>query len=133
MSDAVTKNKFVVVALIMTIILTGLTFGNLPGQPASQDIQVIDGVTYNFADYKSMDREMLAIFNYLDTIVSSEYQGYGEWDGWNAEDYHGLIYYVLAFMDYTASFLFETTPGYRTDYYREFAYDLIKRMNTTIE
>ncbi|MHA1928049.1 MAG: linalool dehydratase/isomerase domain-containing protein, partial [Candidatus Thorarchaeota archaeon] len=38
-----------------------------------------------------------------------------------------------AFMDYTASFLFETTPGYRTDYYREFAYDLIKRMNTTIE
>jgi len=61
-----------------------------------------------------------------------EYQGYGEWDGWNfREELHGLAHYVLAFMTYATSTLFETTPGYRTDYYRSFAYDLIKRMNTT--
>ncbi len=131
MSSAVTKNKFLVVALIMTIVIGGLTFGNMPGQSVPTGIQVIDGVTYNFADYTAMDHEMLALFNYLDTIVSSDYQGYGEWEGWNADNYHGLHHYVLAFMAYTASFLFETTPGYRTSYYQDFLYDLIKKMNTT--
>jgi hypothetical protein len=108
-----------------------LTFGNLPGPTAPSGIQTVDGVVYNFAEYNSLDHEMLAIYNYLDTIVSSDYQGYGEWDGWYAENFHGLLHYVLAFMDYTVSFMHETTPGYRTDYYREFAYDLIKKMNTT--
>ncbi|MDF1537785.1 MAG: hypothetical protein P1Q69_02665 [Candidatus Thorarchaeota archaeon] len=131
MSNALTKNKFFVVALMMLLVFGGLTFGNFPGQTAPSGIQTVDGTVYNFGDYTSMDHEMLGIFNYLDTLVSSDYQGYGEWDGWYAENFHGLHHYVLAFMAYTASFLFETTPGYRTDYYREFAYDLIKKMNTT--
>jgi len=131
MSSAVTKNKFLVAALIVTIVIGGMTFGNLPGPSLSTGIQVIDGTTYNFADYTYLDHEMLAIFNYLDTIVSSDYQGYGEWDGWNADYYHGLHHYVLAFMAYSTAFLFETTPGYRTSYYQNFLYDLIKKMNTT--
>ncbi len=133
MSNVVTRNKFIVVAFVMTIVLSGLTFGNLPGQPVPPDIQVVDGIVYNFADYAAVDHEMLAIFNYLNTLVSRDYQGYGEWDGWYAENFHGLQHYVIAFMAYSVSFLFETTSGYRTAYYQNFLYDLIKKMNTTME
>ncbi len=133
MSSALKNNKYLVVVIIGSIILGGLSFGNLPGPVTPTGIQVIDGVTYNFAEYPSMNHEMLAIFNYLDTIVSHEYQGYGEWNGWYAENYHGLHHYVLAFMDYSVSMLFESTPGYRTEYYQNFAYDLIKKMNTTVD
>lgn len=131
MSSKISKNKFVLVSLIASIVLGGLTFGNLRTPTASTGIQVIDGVTYNFADYGSVDPELLASFNYLDTIVSRDYQGYGEWNGWYADNFAGLQHYVLAFMAYATAQLFETTPGYRTDYYRNFAYDLIEKMNTS--
>jgi hypothetical protein len=133
MSEILKTNKYVLTAFVLTVVIAGMTFANLPGPTTPTTVQTIDGVTYNFNDYKSMNHEQLALFNYLNTIVSSDYQGYGEWDGWYAENYHGLHHYVLAFMDYAVSSLFETTPGYRTDYYREFAYDLIKKMNTTEE
>ncbi|MFW9979366.1 MAG: hypothetical protein ACFFEJ_14875 [Candidatus Thorarchaeota archaeon] len=129
--STVKKNKFVLVSLVMTIILAGLTFGNLPGPTTPTGIQVIDGITYNFDQYRSVNHEMLAIFNYLDTIVSSDYQGYGEWNGWNADHFAGLHHYVLAFMAYATAQLFESTPGYRTDFYRNFAFDLIEKMNTS--
>ncbi|MGV9103956.1 MAG: hypothetical protein ACOC3C_07575, partial [Candidatus Thorarchaeota archaeon] len=133
MSEILKTNKYVLTAFVLTVVIAGMTFANLPGPTTPTTVQTIDGVAYNFNDYKSMNHEQLALFNYLNTIVSSDYQGYGEWDGWYAENYHGLHHYVLAFMDYAVSSLFETTPGYRTDYYREFAYDLIKKMNTTEE
>ncbi|MBD3405811.1 MAG: hypothetical protein GF411_06740 [Candidatus Lokiarchaeota archaeon] len=133
MSTIITSNKYFVSVLIITIIFAGLTFGNLPSPGVSAGSQTIDGVTYNFADYGQLSHEQLALFNYLDTIVSSKYQGYGEWDGWNAEDFHGLHHYVIAFMSYAVASMFETTPGYRTSYYQNFAYDLVKKMNTTID
>ena len=132
MKESLKSNKFFLTALILTIVIGGLTFGNLPGAPASTTVQTVNGQIFNFAEYKAMDHEMLALFNYLDTIVNDEYQGYGEWDGWYADEgFYGLHHYVLAFMAYTVSFLFETTPGYRTEYYQNFLYDLIKKMNTT--
>lgn len=133
MLKMIINNKLFVVALVSTLVIGGMTFGNLPTPSPPQGVQVINGVTFNFADYPLVSHESLALFNYLDTIVSSKYQGYGEWEGWYAENYHGLHHYVLAFMDYTVSAMFEATSGYRTDYYREFVYDLIKRMNTTEE
>ena len=92
-------------------------------------IQTIEGITYDFADYQSVDKEQLALFNYLDTIVRQ--QPYGSWDGWNAEDFHGKLHYVVAFMDYAMTMLFETTSGYRTDYYRGVAEALVQKMNTS--
>lgn len=133
MSSKVMSNKYFLVALVMTLVIGGLTVGNLPAPPVSRGVQTVDGVQFDFADYKALDHEMLAIFNYLDTIVSSDYQGYGEWDGWYAGDYHGLHHYVLAFLAYTVAMMFETTSGYRTDYYHDFLYDLIMKMNTTVD
>lgn len=131
MKVILTKNKFFLTALILTIVIGGLTFSNMPGPATAITVQTVGGQTFNFADYKATDHDMLAIFNYLDTLVNNKYQKYGEWDGWYAENYHGLHHYVLAFMAYTVSFLFETTSGYRTEYYQNFLYDLIKKMNTT--
>jgi hypothetical protein len=131
MSQTLKQNKFIVSVLVITIIFAGMTIGNLPPPGVSQGIQVIDGTTFNFADYCSVDDMQLALFNYLNTLVSTNYQPYGSWDGWYADDFFGLQHYVLAFLQYTASMMFESTPGYRTDYYRDFSLDLIKKMNTT--
>lgn len=131
MKEILTTNKFFLTALVLTIVIGGLTFANVPGPATATTVQTIGSQTFNFADYGMLDHEQLALFNYLDTIVSEEYQQYGSWNGWYAENMHGLHHYVLAFMTYAVSSLFETTSGYRTDYYREFAYDLIKKMNTT--
>ena len=131
MTKALKSNKFFVASFVALIVLGGMTFGNLPGPSVSTSIQTVNGTTFNLNDYGMLDHEMLGLFNYLDTLVSSDSQGYGEWDGWNAENFHGLHHYVLAFMAYATGMFFETTPGYRSAYYQDFAYDLIKKMNTT--
>ena len=124
------KNKFIVSVLIVTVIFAGLTVGNLPTPAAPTAIQSIDGVVYNFADYPALNHDQLGVFNYLDSIVT--HQPYGEWDGWYSTDqFHGLLHYVLAFVMYVASGLFESTPGYRTEYYHNFSWSLLQKMNTS--
>jgi hypothetical protein len=81
MSEILKSNKFFVTALVITIVLAGMTFGNMPGPTPDMGSQTIDGTTFNFADYGSVDHEMLAAFNYLNTLVDDDYQGYAEWDG----------------------------------------------------
>ena len=132
MSQILKQNKFVITVLVITIVFGGMTFSNLPSTGVSVGVQVIGGTTFNFADYHSVDHMQLALFNYLNTLVSADFQPYGSWDGWNAADYFVYLqHYVLAFMHYAVSMMFDSTPGYRTDYYRDFSRDLIKKMNTT--
>ena len=78
MSKILRTNKFFVTALIITIVLAGLTFGNMPGPTTDMGSQTIDGTIFVFADYGAVSHEMLAVFNYLDTIVNDEYREYGE-------------------------------------------------------
>jgi hypothetical protein len=137
LSKTLKSNKFFVTSLVITIVLTGLTFGNMPNPAITKGSQTINGTTFAFADYGSVDHEMLAAFNYLDTLVNDKYQGYAEWDGFGltrADDYSGLEWalpYVLAFGAYATQMLFQTTSGYRTEYYRDFSNDLIMKMNTS--
>ena len=131
MKRTIMSNKFFTVVLIGLIVFAGMSFGNLPVLSPSAGVQMVDGITFNFADYLAIDHMQLAIFNYLNTLVSSESQPYGSWDGWYADSFFGLQHYVLAFMQYAVSMMFDTTPGYRTDYYRDFSRDLIRKMNTT--
>ena len=134
MSHHIHRNKFFLTSLVLCIVFSGLTFGNIPTAQPSAGAYTVNGELFDFRYYPLVEREVLAIFNYLDTIVSSKYLDYGNWSGWNVRpELHGLVHYVLAFMTYAVSTLFESTPGYRTEYYRQFAYDLIKRMNTTVE
>ena len=124
------ENKFFIVTLILCIILFSTTFGNLPTAPAAMGTQTINGTTYDFADYGSLDHEALAVFNYLDSFITGK--PYNDWEDWHAEGFDGLLHYVIAFMAYSMSRMFASTPGYRTDHYRDFAHDLIKKMNTTV-
>jgi hypothetical protein len=131
MTQVVRENKYVTTLFIVTIIFFGLTLSNLPGQKPTASSQTIEGTTFNYADYNSVDHEQLAIFNYLDRIVTEK--PLDDWTDWHAEGFHGLLHYVIAFMAYSVSRMFASTPGYRTDHYRDFAYKLIKKMNTTID
>ncbi|MHA2356021.1 MAG: hypothetical protein ACXADC_12645, partial [Candidatus Thorarchaeota archaeon] len=131
MSKTVKTNKFFVTALIITIVLTGLTFTNLPGPDIPTGVRIVNGVAFDFSDYKAVDHELLAIFNYLNTLVSTDYQDYDEWEGWYVDEGPQVIHYHLAFSAYSASYIFESTSGYRTALYRDFAYDAIRKMNTS--
>ena len=132
MRFAVRNNKLFIAALVLGVVFGGMTFGNLPVTQYTLSVQTIDGETFNFADYPVLTHEELALFNYINELVTG--QGYGSWEGWNAgEAFHGLLHYVLAFMAYATAEVFETTSGYRSDLYQNFAYSLIKKMNTTVE
>ncbi|MGD9381539.1 MAG: hypothetical protein PVI03_03765 [Candidatus Thorarchaeota archaeon] len=131
MSTAVAKNKFFVVVLIASIIFAGMTFGNLPGPATTTSIQTVNGVTFNFVDYRALNKEQIGMFNYFGDLVLN--QPYNDWTGWYSEDFKGGRQYLAAFTTYVLSMLFETTPGYRTSAYQDVAYSLVKMMNTTIE
>lgn len=130
MKSSIKKNKFILTALVLTIVLTGMTFGNLPGPETTLGSQTIDNVVYNFADYPSLNHEQIALFNYMRGLITTE--EVNSFDNWNAGEYSSLLHYMFAFTDYVLSGYFETIPGYRTDYYLNTAYTLIKKMNTTV-
>ena len=131
MSQNLKQNKFVVTVLVITIVFAGMTFGNLPPPPTIMSSQTINGITFNFADYKSLTREQLAVFNYFDRLTAN--QAYNEFEGWYTDGWLvGMRHYFTAFLTYFMSTLFETTPGYRTSQYQDFTYTLIKKMNTTM-
>ncbi len=132
MGFSVRNEKFVVATLVITLIFGGMTFGNLPVPEPAAGIQTVNGVTYNFADYLSLNNEHIGMLNYFDRFVTS--QPYTSWDGWYLDGFlTGFRHYFIAFLDYVISTLFETTPGYRTTLYQNLSHTLIMKMNTTIE
>ena len=86
MSSFTKRNRFFLVALVAVILFSGLTFTNLPGPDNPTGVRIVNGVTFDFSDYKAVDHELLAIFNYLNTLVSTDYQDYDEWDGWYVDE-----------------------------------------------
>ena len=130
MTSPIKNNKFVLTTLVLTIVLAGMTFGNLPGPETTLGSQTIDNVVYNFADYPSLNHEQIALFNYMRGLITTE--EVNSFDNWNAGGYSSLLHYMFAFTDYVLSGYFETIPGYRTDHYLNTAHTLIKKMNTTV-
>ena len=124
------NNKFVIGVLVVTIIFSGITFNNLPGPQPFKRTQTFNGVTYDFNEFPSLNDEIIALFNYLRRLITTEPAN--SFDNWNVEGFTGFLHYLFAFTDYAFSSMFETTPGYRTEYYSETAYKLIEKMNTTM-
>jgi hypothetical protein len=108
-----------------------MTFGNLPSPITNTGIQTINGITFNFADYRTLNKEQIGMFNYFSNLVTD--RPYNDWSGWYSEDFIGGRHYLAAFTTYVLSMLFESTPGYRTAAYQDAAYSLVKMMNTTID
>jgi hypothetical protein len=130
MSQILKQNKFVITAFVITIVLAGLTFGNMPTPPVAMGVQTIDGTTFNFTDYSALTHEQIGIINYFNRLIMD--QPVNLWENWNAENYRWAMQYVNAFLAYTFATVCETTPGYRTDFYEDHAYTQILKMNTTI-
>ncbi len=131
MAQTLKQNKFIAAVFVITVVFAGTTFSNLPGPTTTMSVQTINGVTFNFADYHSLSREQIGIFNYFDGLVTD--RPYNSWDDWYIDGYFiWLRHYATAFLTYVMSTLFEATSGYRTSLYQDFAYTQIKRMNTTI-
>jgi hypothetical protein len=129
MSQIIKQNKFILSALVITIVLAGMTFGNIPAPPVPQGVQTVNGTTYNFANYYSLTHEQIALYNYLTSIVVNE--PVNSFDNWAANQFWGYLHYMLAFSQYVLASVFETTPGYRTEFYEDPAQQLIAKMNTT--
>ena len=123
-------NKFVIGVLVVTIIFSGVTFNNLPILQPFKSTQTLFGVMYDFNTYPSLNDEQIALFNYLRKLITTE--PVNSFDNWNAEYFIGFLHYLFAFSVNAMSGMFETNSGYRTDYYQETAYQLIKKMNTTV-
>ena len=70
MSNVVRSNKFLLTALVLSVVIGGMSFANLPPAVPATDVQTINGVTFDFSDYGLADHEVLALFNYLYTLVS---------------------------------------------------------------
>lgn len=131
MVKALRKNKFFVVVLITSMVFAGVTFGNLPAPGIAMSVQTIDGITFNFADYRSLNKDQIGLFNYFDDLISD--RAYNDWNGWYIDGpFLWTRHYFNAFATYILSALFETTPGYRTTLYQDVAHSLIKRMNTSM-
>ena len=131
MAVSLKSNKYFIAALVLCIILGGLTFTNLPGPDTSTSVQTINGTAFDFSDYPSLTYEQLAIFNYLHTLLD---QPLGEWEGWHiTSDVYSLVHYQLAFMSYSIARMFEVTNGYRTDHYSSLLEKLINKMNTSYD
>ncbi len=129
MSQVLKQNKFVLTAFVITIVLAGMTFGNMPPSPVAMGVQTIDGTIFNFADYPALNHEQIAIVNYFNRLVTG--QAVNLWDGWNAENYLWALQYVAAFVAYIFAAFSETTSGYRTEFYENFVYTQILKMNTS--
>jgi len=130
MSQILKQNKFVLSAFVITIVLAGMTFGNIPPAQVNLSIQTIDDTTFNFADYPSLTHEQIAIVNYFNRLVTETEVNL--WDGWNADRYLWTLQYVAAFVAYIFAAFSETTSGYRTAFYENFAQTLIQKMNTSV-
>ena len=128
---SIRKNKYIASTIIAVMILVGLTMSNLPGPTTPTGLQTIDGVVYNFADYRALNRDQIGMFNYFNNITVN--QDYNMWDGWHSDGWlAGMRHYFAAFTAYVMATLFETTPGYRTSLYQNFSETLITKMNTTM-
>ncbi|MHA2423547.1 MAG: linalool dehydratase/isomerase domain-containing protein [Candidatus Thorarchaeota archaeon] len=128
---SIRKNKYLASVFVILMIFVGLTMSNLPGPATPTGLQTIDGVVYNFADYRALNRDQLGMFNYFNSITVN--QDYNMWEGWHSDGFvSGMRHYFAAFTAYVMATLFETTPGYRTSQYQGFTETLITKMNTTV-
>ena len=78
------------------MIFVGLTMSNLPGPVTPTGLQTIDGVVYNFADYRSLNRDQIGMFNYFNSLTVN--QDYNSWEGWHSDGFiAGMRHYFAAF------------------------------------
>jgi hypothetical protein len=129
----VSKNKLFAAFLIMAIVVAGSTTVLSPtpkSDPALPIISVPGKGSFNLATYPSLDREVIGLVN-----LFRDYYRVGDLSKTSVNDLSALppfyTHYFLAFTTYGVAMIADSTPSFRTDYYKQIFYKLIAMMNSS--
>lgn len=129
----ISKNKLFAFLLILTIVISGSTFVLAPTQsPGSQlvTINVPGKGDFDLNAYPYLDRRVIGLVN-----LFRDYYRVTDLSNSSVNDLSMLpsifTHYFLAFTTYGMAKIADSTPGYRTDYYKEIFHKLIAMMNSS--
>ena len=125
-TEILRRNKAFLTFGLLAIIISGLVVR--PTAPIDVSYPVItlpDGRAFNTAAYPHLDTVQIGLYNWFRDLILNL----------DTEDFTGIpsifTQYILAFSVDAMATLFETTPGYRTDYYRAWQEQMIAKMNSS--
>jgi hypothetical protein len=129
----VSKNKLFAVFLTLTIIVAGSTTVLAPAQksdPALPVISVPGKGSFNLSTYPSLDRQVIGLVN-----LFRDYYRVSDLSKISVNDLSMLppffTHYFLAFTTYGVAMIADSTPSFRTDYYKQIFHKLIAMMNSS--
>lgn len=132
-SALVSKNKLFASFLVLSILLAGSTVALAPAQksdPALPVISVPGKGSFDLASYPSLDRQVIGLVN-----LFRDYYRVDDLSTTGVNDLSMLppffTHYFLAFTTYGMALIADSTPGFRTDYYKEIFHKLIAMMNSS--
>ncbi len=132
-ADLVSKNKLFAAFLILTILVSGSTVVLAPAQksdPAMPVIAVPGKGSFSLASYPSLDRQVIGLVN-----LFRDYYTVTDLSNTSVNDLSSLppffTHYFLAFTTYGIAMIADSTPGFRTDYYKQIFHKLIAMMNSS--
>ena len=129
----ISKNKLFSIFLVMMIVVGTSTFLFAPVQypnPQLGLISVQGKGTFDLSTYPILDRRVIGLVNLL-----RDYYKVTDFSNASINDLSVLppimTHYFLAFTTYGMAMIADTTPGYRTDYYKDIFYKFIAMMNSS--
>ncbi|MHA1215313.1 MAG: linalool dehydratase/isomerase domain-containing protein [Candidatus Hodarchaeales archaeon] len=131
--ELITKSKLLLILLIMSVALIGSIFVLQPVSPATpkfSKLNVPNKGVIDFNSYPKLEREVIGLWNSLRNLYDvTDLSNESVNDLSVLPDV--LTQYFLAFTIYGASQIADSTPGYRSDYYKQVFEKIILMMNST--
>jgi hypothetical protein len=129
----ISKNKLFSLFLIATIIVASSSFAFAPAQhsnPQLPTISVAGKGSFDLSTYPSLDRRVIGLIN-----LFRDYYKVTDLSNASVNDLSMLppfyTHYFLPFTTYGIAMIADSTPSYRTDYYKEIFHKLIAMMNSS--
>lgn len=127
------RSKLFTSLLILGIIISGLTIVLNPTNPSTPNFGIIivpDEGTFDLSEYPYLDRRVIGLWNSLRELYSVD-----DFSNNSINDLSilpdVLTQYFIAFTTYGMAQIVDSTPNYRTDYYKNLFQKLILMMNSS--
>ncbi|MDD1776196.1 MAG: hypothetical protein LUP94_02455 [Candidatus Methanomethylicus sp.] len=132
-SGWISRNKLFSCFLIMTILVANSTFILTPSQHPSLELPTITVAgkgSFDLNDYPSLDRRVIGLVNLFRDYYDVTNLSYA-----SVNDLSVLppiyTHYFLPFTTYGIAMIADSTPSFRTDYYKDIFHKLIAMMNSS--